>query len=267
MSVYMNRMSGISAVASLFFGFAVVSLAGCDAERAQAPPAHTVAQEAVAEQAVVDDRERFAEIGETASESRDGASDSGGSDAVSSPARQLIYTGTVVLAAFDVEARQRQAIVVVEEKGGYVTHRSAQHLVLRVPVAEFRSLLDEIAELGDVLEMNWEAEDVTEEMRDLEIRLDNAIELQSRLQDLLDRADTVEDALEIEAELERVTLDIERIRGQLESMEERIAYSTLEVHFDPKEVEEVPDDEFLVPVAWLDDLGLESLLGAPERLR
>lgn len=185
----------------------------------------------------------------------------------SNPGRQLIYTGTVVLAAFHIEERQREAILLVEDKGGYVTHRSSDHLVLRVPVEEFRNALDELAELGDVLEMTWEAEDVTDQIRDLEIRLENSIELQNRLQNLLERADTVEEALEIESELERVTLQIERLRGQLETMGERVAYSTIELQFDPKEVDEVPDEEFLLPVAWLDDLGLESLLSAPEIYR
>ena len=182
----------------------------------------------------------------------------------STPARQLIYTGKVVLASFDVTGSQEQAIDLVEELGGYVSHRSSDHLVLRVPADEFRPALDLIADLGDVLEMSWDAQDVTEEMRDLQIRLRNSIELRDRLQLLLERADTVEDALEIEAELERVTLQIERIQSHLDTMEERIAYSTINVHFDPKQIDEVPDDDFLLPVAWVDDLGLQSLLEAPK---
>ncbi len=224
-------------------------------EAEEAAPAGGEARARAAADSVDDINSATTNQGESAAESS------------SPPVRQLIYTGKVVLASYDVAGGQQQAIDLSEELGGYVSHRSSDHLVLRVPAAEFRTALDSIADLGDVLEMSWEAEDVTEEMRDLEIRLGNAIELRNRLQQLLERADTVEDALKIESELERVTLQIERIRGQLENMEDRIAYSTIHLHFDPKQVDEVPDDDFLLPVAWVDDLGLQSLLEAPKGWR
>ncbi len=184
-----------------------------------------------------------------------------------SPDRQLIYTAELILAIYDVTSVQEEAIDVVEHAGGYVSHRSSKHLILRVPADNFRPILDDLSELGDVLDLSWQAQDVTDKVRDVEIRLRNARELRDRLEELLERADTVEDALEIESELERITLEIERIKGQLESLEDRIAYSTIEMHFDPKRLDEMPDDEFILPVAWVDDLGVESLLEAPERLR
>ena len=189
------------------------------------------------------------------------------SDDVETPQRLLIYTAEIVLAIFDVTRTQEEAIDIVEATGGYVSHRSTKHLVLRVPAEQFRPILDELAELGDVLDLSWQAEDVTEKVRDVEIRLRNARDLRERLADLLERADTVEDALKIEAELERITLEIERLKGRLESFEDRIAYSTIEMHFDPKRIDEMPDDEFILPVAWVQTLGIESLLEAPERLR
>lgn len=181
--------------------------------------------------------------------------------------QQLIYTGALVLAIYDVEDTQRQAISVVEEMGGYVSERSSTQLTARVPADKFRTALDDLAELGDVLDKSWRAQDVTEKMRDLDIRLRNALTLRDRLEALLEKVETIEEALKIEAELERITLEVERIRGTLQNMENRIAYSTIEISFDTIEIADVPDDDFLLPFRWLHTLGLESLLRAPEMHR
>lgn len=176
----------------------------------------------------------------------------------------LIYTGSVVLAIYDVASIQERAVALVDEMEGYVAHRSNERLVVRVPAALFRETLDELSALGDVLDLSWQAQDVSEEVRDLDIRLRNARELRNRLETLLERAESVEDALKIETELERITLEIERIRGQLLRFEDRIAYSTIEVVFQPRQTEEVPDDEFLLPFRWLNQLGLQSLFRESE---
>ena len=188
-------------------------------------------------------------------------------DAEQARDQQLIYTGAIVLAIYDVEAIQREALSLVEELGGYVSERSSRQMTIRVPAAKFRDTLDELSALGDVLDKSWKAEDVTEEMRDLDIRLRNSLELRNRLEALLEEAESIQEALEIESELERITLEIERIRGTLQNMEDRIAYSTIELSFDAIESEDVPGDEFLLPFSWLYTLGLEALLRAPEVYR
>lgn len=179
----------------------------------------------------------------------------------------LIYNGSIILAIYDVPSTQERAIAVVEAAGGYISQRSNDRLVLRVPAADFRQILDEVAALGDVLNLSWTAADVTDEVRDLDIRLKNALELRNRLERHLAQAETVEEILKVETELERITLEIERIRGQLISFEDRIAYSTIEVHFRARRTHAVPDDQFLLPFTWLNQLGLQSLLRQPSEYR
>lgn len=181
--------------------------------------------------------------------------------------QQLIYTGSVTLAIYDVEATQEAAIALVEDLGGYVSERSSKSITARVPAAQFRDALTALGALGDLLDQTWRAQDVTDEMRDLDIRLRNATELRNRLEILLERAESIEEALAIEAELERITLEIERIRGTLLSFEDRVAYSTIQLRFQPIQTDQVPDDRFLLPFSWLYTLGLESLLRTPEMYR
>ncbi|MFU8807393.1 MAG: DUF4349 domain-containing protein, partial [Bradymonadaceae bacterium] len=124
--------------------------------------------------------------------------------------------------------------------------------------------LDELATLGDVIDLSWKAADVSEEVRDLDIRLRNAMEVRGRLQDLLLQAEKVEDALAIEAELERITLEIERILGSLRSLEDRIRYSTIEMLFRPKHTQQTVQKDYMLPFRWLNELGVERLMRLPE---
>lgn len=179
----------------------------------------------------------------------------------------LIYSGAIILAIYEVAETQDRAVEYVEEIGGYISRRATHSLTIRVPAPRFREAMESLGSLGDVLDRSWEAQDVTDEVRDLDIRLNNAMDLRDRLRALIEEAKTVEDALKIETELERITLEIERIKGMLKSFEDRIAYSTIEVTFRSKGSETVPADDFLLPFRWLNTLGLESLLRSPRMYR
>jgi len=172
----------------------------------------------------------------------------------------LIYTGQVVLAVFDVTATQDRALATIESFGGYSSQRNAQQMVFRVPAEKFREALDALKKLGDVLRLDWAAQDVGEEYRDLQIRLKNNIDMRERLLVMLAGAKEIEDALAVEQQLERITLEIERINGQLRSLQDRLAYSTISIQFSPIAVTQVPKSDYRLPFAWLNQLGLEFLM-------
>jgi hypothetical protein len=172
----------------------------------------------------------------------------------------LIYTGQVVLAVFDVTATQDRALATIESFGGYSSQRNAQQMVFRVPAERFREALDALKKLGDVLRLDWAAQDVGEEYRDLQIRLKNNIDMRERLLVMLAGAKEIEDALAVEEQLERITLEIERINGQLRSLQDRLAYSTISIQFSPIAVTQVPKSDYRLPFAWLNQLGLEFLM-------
>lgn len=179
-------------------------------------------------------------------------------------AQFLIYDGVLVLAMFDVARTQAQVIELVEREGGYVSTRTNWQMVLRVPAAKFRALLDEISGLGDLLDLRWQAQDVTAAVRDVQIRLQSALAMRERLELLLERADKVEDALAIEEQLRRVILEIEQLKAALRGYQERIAYSTITVEFRPKRAAEIKDEDFSLPFRWLNELGVQRLLDIPE---
>lgn len=172
----------------------------------------------------------------------------------------LIYTGQVTLAIYDVDATKEAAVALAEELGGYAAQRTDHALVLRVPAERFRPMLDRIEELGDVLSLTWDAQDVTDQFNDLDVRIRNARQMRERLELLLGRAENVSDALSIERELERVTLEIERLEGQRRQMADRIAFATITISFSRLPTANLPGDEYRLPFQWLNQLGVERLL-------
>lgn len=177
----------------------------------------------------------------------------------------LIYNGTVLLALYDVAETQTKILELVESEGGWVSTRSTNQLVLRVPAPKFRDLLDQVSKMGDLLDLKWQAEDVTTVVRDTRIRLDSALKMRARLEDLLLKAENVKDALAIEEQLGRVILEIEQLQATLRGFEDRIAYSTITVDFRPKTDRNLPANEYSLPFRWLDDLGVNRLLQIPRR--
>jgi hypothetical protein len=123
----------------------------------------------------------------------------------------LIYTATLTMAVFEA----KQAIDKVEkyamEHGGYLVRRGDQSITVRVPSAKFQGSLEAIGKVGDELHRDVSVRDVTEEFSDLEIRLRNAQVVRERLEQLLQTASTVQVALAVERELERVAGAIERM--------------------------------------------------------
>lgn len=172
----------------------------------------------------------------------------------------LIYEAQLYLAVFKVQENLKAVATVAREAGGYLSQQTDSSIVIRIPAAKFTPLLEEIEKLGDVLHRQVQARDVSEEFRDVQIRLRNAMQVRDRLAELLTRAQKVEESLQIERELERLTGEIERLKGRMQFLQDRIAFSTITVNFQPKEQEQLNNNLFRLPFDWLDALGLQRLL-------
>jgi hypothetical protein len=146
------------------------------------------------------------------------------------------------------------------DAGGYLLNQTSTTISVRIPAARFTGSLDAITKLGDLLDRNVAARDVTEQFRDLETRLGNARAVRDRLTALLARAHDVEDALRVERELGRVTEELELLEGRLQRLRELIAFSTIHVRLSAERPEQVHESRFALPFEWLGGLGLPRLL-------
>jgi hypothetical protein len=183
------------------------------------------------------------------------------------PVRELmVYEATLTVAVYQVERGITDLLAIARALEGQVVQRGDDRLIFRVPRARFEEALARADQVGDVLHRNVHAEDVGDEFRDLEVRLRNARAMRDRLEHLLQRAGNVKDALEVEAQMSRVTEEIERLAGQLQLLGHRIAYSKITVLFQPRHEETLTLRKEVVrlPFPWLGSLGLGSLLELEE---
>ncbi len=174
----------------------------------------------------------------------------------------LIYTARVTMAVYQVE----QGLVAVEkiarDNGGYLALKRDKEIVIRVPRNRFEPALAQIDKIGDVLHRDVQAQDVTDEFVDTEIRIKNGRAMQARLKILLDKAN-VKEALEIEKEMRRVTEELELLEGKLKLLKDKIAYSTITVAFEPRG-STIQATRIKLPFPWLQQLGLPTLLQLSE---
>lgn len=175
-------------------------------------------------------------------------------------APMLIYTARINMAVFEVKSSLAEVESLARSLGGFLARRSDQSITIRVPATSFDDAIRRIEKLGDMLSRDVQAEDVTEEFHDTEIRLRNARAVRERLEQLLAKATKVEESIQIEKELERVAETIDRLEGRLKFLRDRAAFSTITVTFQPKSAAELGKRPFNLPVPWLYQLGLGRLL-------
>jgi len=151
--------------------------------------------------------------------------------------RKIIYDGWLSLEVSDVDVAADQIKSIAEEMGGYISQTSISKgdsvktgsVTLRVPQADFYTVIERVELLGSLKNKNIGSEDVTERYVDLKARLENAQYEEKRLLEIMDKASQVSDMLEIERELSRIREQIEVYTGQLTYLESRVEYATITV--------------------------------------
>jgi len=172
---------------------------------------------------------------------------------VEMPQRVVIYSGVMGLVVSDIrqtlETIRAQAVTM----GGYMQEMDACSIMVRVPAGRFNDAVAFVATLGEIVQQHIKSQDVTEEMRDLKIRLDNAQQTRTRLLGILEKSQKVEDTLKIEAELERVTQTIELLKGKIQMLESQVAFSVLKVQLNSP----LPQKQLIaaIPFQWVRQLG------------
>jgi hypothetical protein len=153
--------------------------------------------------------------------------------------RKIIYRASLHLHVKAFAETDRQITVLVSDSGGYVSQFSEDRAygaqrggrwTIRVPIASFTRLLDEVAQLGVAERREVQSQDVTEEFVDLGSRLKNKQTLENRLLELMSkRGDEITDVLALENELSRVREEIEKLQGRLNYLSDRVALTTIEI--------------------------------------
>ncbi|MBI5850515.1 MAG: DUF4349 domain-containing protein [Planctomycetes bacterium] len=174
--------------------------------------------------------------------------------------RKMVRTAELALEVPRADDAVSRCEALIAGKGGWIERKDGAELRCRVPVAVFAEVLAELRAWGRVLRDVVQAEDVTEQHRDLGIRLDNARRSRERLLALLEKADKVEDLLKIESELRRLTEEIESMTAMLQGLESRVALATITVSFHAPQGTDRIARRRPSRFAWINAIGAEHVL-------
>lgn len=149
--------------------------------------------------------------------------------------RQVVTSG-IDVAVEDVEAAARQVRDAALVAGGFVAGESTvggdrprAEIVLRVPVGTTADVMTQVAGLGEEVSRTAESQDVEATLVDLESRIATQRAGVDRIRALLGEATSLDDVLELEAELTRRQSDLESVRSQQAALADRAALATVTV--------------------------------------
>lgn len=103
------------------------------------------------------------------------------------------------------------------------------YITLRVPSGKLDSLTQAVRNLGRLISYSESSDDVSETYADLDSRLTTQQSKMERLLVLLSKAETVEDLIAIETSISDTQYEIDRLTGQLQSIDSRVSLSTVNI--------------------------------------
>jgi len=203
-------------------------------EEAAAPqPATTIAPSGETE----GDVDTEVEQGSDRAEGTSGPLGAGGASVTPTAAdlgRKLIFTAFLNVGVDDVPAASAEATAIIEDLGGFLFGQSTEggsqprsELTFKVLPDDFNRALEQLGTVGELRNQTVTTDDVTERVVDLTSRIEVAELGVARLRVALEETVGLEDY----AEVERLLLDresqLEVMRGQLRTLQDRIDLATI----------------------------------------
>lgn len=156
--------------------------------------------------------------------------------------RKIIRNAQLELETGLPEEASRKITAIAKSKNGFVitstqkssntkiAGRDSVSMTIRVPAEKFEESLAEIRKTVDrVIVETISGQDVTEEFVDIQARLKTKKALEERYLDIMKRANSVEDALKVEAQLGELRTEIEQIEGRKRFLENQASLSTITI--------------------------------------
>jgi hypothetical protein len=156
------------------------------------------------------------------------------------PRRPLVIrTATLRIVAKDFNDVRSAVESIVGQAGGFIDQLTAtaetgaartMRGTLRVPADRLAAAVRGLRQIGQVVEDTQGSEDVTDQIVDLDARVANARATEQRLNDILkNRTGKLSDVLDVERELARVRLEIERMDAERANIGRRVTFAAITI--------------------------------------
>ncbi|MFF7590806.1 DUF4349 domain-containing protein [Kitasatospora purpeofusca] len=167
--------------------------------------------------------------------------------------RQIAYSAQLTVRTAQVDTVLAKARGLAVAAGGYVASETGSsggeggpqsgQITVKVPSAAFQPTLDQLAGLGEVLSRRSQAEDLTQQVADVNSRMQSQQASVDRVRALMAQAKTLAEVVSLESELSRRESDLESLQKQVKELSARTSLSTvtLDVRQNTGPVQDVPD--------------------------
>jgi hypothetical protein len=155
---------------------------------------------------------------------------------------QLIYTAEYTVRAKDVTAAISRATTIALAAGGYVAQENASDtpgqrdgstatLQLKVPAATYPATLSQLTDgqLGTRVALQRQAQDVTQQVADVNSQVTSAEAAIAQLRALLTHAGTVGDLLNVQSEINTEESALETMQAQQKALNGETAFATVTI--------------------------------------
>ena len=167
-------------------------------------------------------------------------------------------SASLTLRVDDKKAAAQKAIALAEETGGWFSHFEPTRVDVRVPTADTDAVLDALAELGDVVGRSYQRTDHSEEIAQLDARIEGREKVLARYREVLDSA-KANSVVQVERQITQAVAELERLKGRRRFLENRLGHSTLTVSFQFRD-RSAPRRDGSSSFAWLNTMNMADLL-------
>ncbi|MFK4065581.1 DUF4349 domain-containing protein [Streptomyces sp. NPDC029674] len=164
----------------------------------------------------------------------------------------VIRTAKLTVRVKDVPEALDEARRITEDAGGVVGNentsrdgegRERSRVVLRVPQDEYADVLTALEGTGKLIGRDAKAQDVTDQVVDVESRVKSQRASVARVRELMDRATKLSDVVTLEGELSTRQSDLEALLAQQASLKDRTSMATITVSLTESREKAAPEDD------------------------
>ena len=179
--------------------------------------------------------------GSAAGRSAPGGEGGTGTTARLAPAGNIIYTAQLTVRARNVGSAVAQATQIAEAVGGYVSNETASanpdhpseataSVQLKIPVASYPATLGQLAgRLGTQLSLQQQAQDVTQQVADVNSQVTSDEAAIAQLRALLSHAGSVGDLLSVQNQINNEESSLESMQAQQRVLSHATSYATVTI--------------------------------------
>ncbi|MFD3820759.1 DUF4349 domain-containing protein [Streptomyces sp. NPDC058625] len=231
---------------------AVLALAGCGGADSGAADGKAADSQAHAQAGTEEGAEGGAPQEGAPGSSADGSRASAPPADRSTAAGHIIRTATLTVRVEDAPKALAEARTTTGTAGGYVGDEDTRldeegheltRVVLRVPADRYDEVLADLEGAGKLVERSAKAEDVTDEVVDVESRIKTQRASVVRIRELMDQATRLSDVVTLEGELSTRQADLEALLARQASLKDRTSLATITLTLAETQVERSAKDD------------------------